>query len=165
MSRRRIIAIAVSAAGAAILLASFIIPVQREMGWIDAVTASTKHQTYVTFGFDMTPLMTTAPVIESSPLAEWLRHQEGDMTYDWRHVNGTLKTIWGTPVGFGHGSAPPIYFFPKELLEQFVKSASDEELRRFVQVMRRGTKEEQRAAVDAACEKELAAMSGGEQRP
>jgi hypothetical protein len=127
------------------------------MGWIDAVTASRKHQTYVTFGFDMTPLIKTTPVIEPSPLATWLARQETGMTYDWRHVNGTLKTIWGKPVGFGHGSAPPIYFFPGDWLEHFVKSSSDEDLRHFVDVMRHGTEQEQETAVRTAVDKELAA--------
>jgi len=133
-------------------------PVQREMGWIDAVTASTKQQTYVTFGFEMPPLILTTPVIKPSPLADWLARQEGTVTYDWRHVNGTLKTIWGTSVGWGHGSAPPMYFFSRDLLERFVKSSSDNELRHFVDVIRHGTEPEQKAAVEAAVNKELDAM-------
>ena len=159
MTRRRIAITVVVFAGLAILFLSFTVPVTREMGWIDAVTASTKHQTYVTFGFDMTPLIETTPVIEPSPLADWLARQEGEVTYDWRHINGTMKTIWGKSVGCGHGAAPPIYFFPRDLLERFVKSSSDNDLRHFVDVMRHGTKQEQKAAVEAAVNKELGAMS------
>ncbi len=130
MSRRRIIVIVVLVVGLAILLLSFVVPVQREMGWVDAVTRSTKDQTYVTFGFEfeMAPLMKTTPIVEPSPLADWLARQDGEVKYEWRHVNGTLKTIWGTPVGWGHGSAPPILFFHPVLLEQFVKSSSDDDL-------------------------------------
>lgn len=142
----------------AIMFLSFGVPVQREMGWVDAVTGSTKAKTYVTFGFEMPPLLKTTPIIKQSALADWLEKQEGGLTYDWRHVNGTLKTIWGTNVGWGHGSAPPIYFFPGELLERFVKSSSDEDLRHFIDVMRHGTKEEQKAVVDAAVNKELTAI-------
>lgn len=150
MSRRRIPITIAFVVGFVLLLLSFIIPVKREMGWVDAITGSTKEQTYVTFGFDMTPLVETIPIINPSPLAKWLMRQEGDFKYEWRHVNGTLKTIWGKPVGFGHGSAPPIYFFSGDLLEQFVKSSSDEELKHFVEIMRHGTKQEQEAAVEAA---------------
>ena len=58
------------------------------------------------------------------------------------------------------GSAPPIYSFPPDLLERFVKSSSDQDLRQFVDVMRHGTKQEKEAAVDAAVNKEFAAMNG-----
>ena len=162
MSRRRIVITAFFVVGLVILFLSFAVPVQREMGWIDAVTASTKQQTYLTFAFDMTPLTKTTPVIEPSPLAHWLARREGEVQYDWRHVNGTLKTIWGTPVGFGHGPAPPIYFLQGSLLEHFVDSSSDEDLRHFVDVMRHGTKQEQEAAVKAATDKALTAMSHAE---
>lgn len=161
MSLRSIVITVVVVAGLAILLLSFTVPVQREMGWIDAVTASEKHQTYLTFSFDMTPLIETTPVIEPSPLADWLARREGGVTYDWRHVNGTLKTIWGKAVGFGHRSAPPIYLLRGDLLEYFVKSSSDKDLERFVDVMRHGTKQEQEAAVKAAVDKALAPMSRG----
>jgi hypothetical protein len=129
------------------------------MGWIDAVTASRKNQVWVTFTFDMTPLMKTTPVVELSPLATWLARREGEIEYDWHHVNGTLKTIWGTSVGFGHGSAPPIYCLQGDLLEIFVNSSSDEDLGMFVDVMRHGTMQEQEAAVKAVTDKALAAMS------
>jgi hypothetical protein len=161
MSRQRTTITATSAVGLVILLLSFGVPVKREMRWIDSVTASKKRQTYVTFGFDMTPLMKTTPVIEPSPLADWLAPREGEVQYDWRHVNGTLKTVWGTSAGFGHGAAPPIYSLQGDLLESFVKSSSGEDLRRFVDVMRHGTPQDQKAAVKAAVHEALVAMSQG----
>jgi hypothetical protein len=161
MSRRRIVITVSFVICMLILFLSFIVPVQREMGWIDALTASMKYQTYLTFGFEMTPLLKSTPVIKPSPLANWLERQEGKLEYNWRHINGTLKTIWGKPFAFGHGSAPPIYFLKGDMLEHFVISSSDEELRHFVDVMRHGTNEEQEAAVKAAVDKALAAMSLG----
>ena len=160
MTRRRIVKTFAILVGLALLVLSFAVPVQREMGWIDAVTASRKHQTYVTFGFDMRPLMKTTPVIEPSPLADWLARREGQVDYDWRLVEGTLKTLWGTSVGHGHGPAPPILQF-RLFVEHFVKSASDEDLQRFVNVMRHGTQREQTAAIEAAVDKEIAARSRG----
>jgi hypothetical protein len=158
MSRRHIVITVGWIAGFVILLFSIGVPVQREMEWIDAVTGSWKHQTYVTFSFDMTPLFKTTPVIEPSPLADWLARQAGGVTYDWRCMNGTLKTIWGTPVGFGHGRAPPIHQLRGELLRHFVQVSSDEDLRRFVDVMRHGTEQQQEATVKAATDTTLAAM-------
>ena len=150
LHRRTIITVSIVVCSVLLFL-SFVMPVQREMGWIDAVTASTKHQTYITFNFDMTPLMTTTPEIKQSLLAEWLIRKEGKIEYDWRHVNGTLKTIWGKPVGWGHGFSPPIRRL--WLLDDFVKSSSDEDLRHFVDVMHHGSKKEQEDAVKAAIEK------------
>ena len=139
----------------AILVPSFVVPVQREMGWIDAVTASKKRQTYVTFGFDMQPLMKTTPTIETSPLADWLVQREGKIEFDWRHVNGTLKTIWGKPVGYGHDRSPPIYPSYGDLMKDFVSLSSDEDLLHFVEIMRHGSEEEQEAEVNAAIQKAL----------
>jgi hypothetical protein len=153
MSRRRTIFTVVLIAGLAIVYLSCTVPVTRQMGWIDAVTGSTKHQVYVTLGFDRKLLGESTPVIDVSPLAKWLERREGTLTYDWRHVEGTLRTIWGTSVGSGHGRAPPILEFPIERLDHFVKSSSDQELQRFVDIMRRGTRQEQEAAVESAVNK------------
>ena len=94
----------------AVLLLSFIVPVRQEMDWIDEVTASTKHQTLITFGFEMTPLMKTTPVIKSSPLADWLESREGDVTYRWRFLSGPLETLWGTCAGHACGFGPTDLF-------------------------------------------------------
>jgi hypothetical protein len=160
MRNRSITVAVILAIGLVVLLLSFATPVHEEMGWTDAVTGSTKRQTYVTSGFDMPPLMKTTPIIEPSPLAEWLARQEGPVTYDWRLVGGTLKTIWGKPVGHECGAAQPIFLL-RCFLDQLVKSSSDKELRRFVGVMRHGTRQEQEAAVKAAVDKVLAAESRG----
>jgi hypothetical protein len=55
-------------------------------------------------------------------------------------------------------SAPAIYeIIP--VLEWYVKDASPQELRQFADTMRSGSEQEQKAAVTAAGEKGLAAMS------
>jgi len=139
-----------------ILLLSFVVPVQRKMVWIDAITASTKTQTYVILSYDMTPLMKTVPRIKLSALADWLAKKEGGLTFDWHYAGGPLTTIWGTTIGRDCWSPPPIYPFRGDSLEDFVKSSSDEDLRHFVDVMRHGTEQEQRAEIHAAIEKLLA---------
>jgi hypothetical protein len=155
VSRRRIAITAVSVALLAIFFLSFCIPVQREMGWIDSVTGSTKHQTQATIGFDMAPFWQATPVVKPSALAQWLARHEREIVYDWRHVNGTLKTIWGASAGFEHGDAPPIYSLPEQAIRPFVESSTDEELRQFIEVMRKGTHQAQEAAVNAAVERGL----------
>jgi hypothetical protein len=155
MSRQRIITAATAIFGMAIFFLSFVVPVKREMGWTDAVTRSEKRQTYITFSFGLPPLLKTSPVIEPSPLATWLARQDGEVEYHWCHTNGTLKTIWGTSVGCGHGRAPPIHLLPAGMLECFVASSTDDELRRFVDVMRHGNEQEQEAAVQAVAKRIL----------
>jgi hypothetical protein len=46
-----------------------------------------------------------------------------------------------------------------DLLGYYVKAASTEEMRRFADVMRSGTEQEQQAAVDAASDKALSSIS------
>jgi hypothetical protein len=137
----------------AVLLLSFVVPVKEEKYWIDAVTASTKTQTNVTFSFRMSPLLKSTPRVKSSALADWLAQKEGGLTYDWRFVGGRLTTIWGTSLAYECGIDQPIFSFSEDVSRDFVKSSSDEELRHFVDVMRHGTKQEQQAAVHAAFEK------------
>jgi hypothetical protein len=148
-------------AGLVILAASAVVPVRGKAYWIDPISGSTKRQTYMTFGFGMKPVWKSTPVIEPSPLADWLLQEERDATCNWSFVSAGLDTIWGVTVERGCSSAPPIFLLQDGLQDLFIKSSSNEELRHFVDVMRHGTKEKQRAAVEVAAEKALAAMSRG----
>ena len=161
MVRRWIVRTFLVIAGLVILAASVVVPVRGRAYRIDSITGSTKRQTCVTFGFGMKSLWKSTPVIEPSPLAHWLLQEKGDASYNWSFVSAGLDTIWGVTVERGCSSAPPIFLLEDGLQDLFIKSSSNEELRHFVDVIRHGTKEEQRAAVEVAAEKALAAMSRG----
>ena len=74
-----------------------------------------------------------------------------------RFLGETSYDIFGQSQGRACASAPPIYQL-RPLLKEFAAASTDAELRSFVRVMETGTDAEQRAAVDAASEKALAAM-------
>ena len=116
-------------------------PVWRQMVWIDAVSGSTKERVDWVFGLN------GSETIKRSALSDWIERQEGNVTFDWRHVNGTWFTILGRPTGFSHGRAPAIYIFPEYYIRTFVENSDDDELRRFVDTMRSGSDDEQHEAV------------------
>ena len=157
MSRRRIVKTISWIAGLVILLLSFFVPVQYRNGWIDPVTGARKHQTDLTFSFDMKPFFKTTPIIQSSALADWLARREGGVTYQWRYSSGALQTVWGMSLGYSDGDSLFMRRLSLNQIEDFVKSSSDDELGHFVDIMRHGTKEKQEVAVEAAVTKALAA--------
>lgn len=123
------------------------------MGWVDAVTGSRKRQTLWLWGID------SQPVIEPSALELWLIAREGAIQHDWRHTEGTWKTIWGRSTGWSHGRAPATYSLSYPgLIEIFVRESSDEELAAFVDTMRHGSRDEKDAAVSAASDRILATL-------
>jgi hypothetical protein len=123
------------------------VAVRREMGWVDALTGSTRHQTHWVFGFK------GRAVVEPSALERWIVDRQGSHEHDWRNVQGTSKTLLGRSIGFSHGPAPPIYPLCGRMMDAFVCKATDDEIAEFVRVMRIGTEAEQEAAVDAAFER------------
>lgn len=162
MLRRRIVNTASwIVVGLVFLVVSLCVPVKQNMTWIDPVTGSWKHQSGLTLSSDMKPLLTTTAAIEPSPLAMWLVRREGRVQYNWHSLNTTWKTLWGTVTGLGCSRAPPIYSLRGDLLEYFVKSSSDDDLRCFVDVMRHGTEAEQRAAIESAGRKAIDAKYQG----
>lgn len=151
---RRILKIVGVVTGVVLLLLSFVFPVKQQAGWMDSVTGASKHSTQWIFGLEC------APTIEPSALSKWLVREEGAVQYDWRYVQGNPETIWGMPVGCALGRAPPIYPLHGDLGEHFVRASSDEELRRFIKIMREGSDVERQAAVDAAERVALQAIDG-----
>ena len=126
-------------------LVTLFAPSRREMGWIDAVSGSMKHQTQWLLSDWI--VFETRSVMERSALEEWIIEHEGIHRHDWRHVNGTRTTLWSRE--FGHDQAPAIYQL-RRVLDDYVRLASDEEIAEFVRQMRTGTEAEQEAAVEQA---------------
>ena len=129
---------------------SLTIEAKRDMISIDPVTGSIQNQTHWCWG------MKSTPTVHRSPLADWVVRKEGSIKYDWHFLCGQGRSIWGRYNGHAIcGPAPVIYPLHVSLIDGFVKQSSDEELQRFVDVMRHGTEAEQRAAVDAACNRAI----------
>lgn len=155
MPRRKI---ALAVAGVLVVFAPIVLtvaPVKRDLGWIDGGTGTMKFQTAWFFGY------TTPARIEESALNQWADERSVAVVRDWHLVMGTSKNIWGRPVGFGHGSTPPIYPLRDDLLASFVDSCTDSELTSFVSILRSGSESEQDAAVASAMEKAVGALENG----
>ena len=150
MSMRRAWPILVAAlALAAVLLLGT--AVRQDLGWVDAVSGSRKAQTAWRFGWS------AGPVVSDSPLAARYRRLGLRWEPDWRNVQGTYVDAFGRSVGHAHGQAPPVYTLALDLplQESFLRASSDEEVRTFFRTLTSGTEVEQKAAVEAACEKAL----------
>ena len=145
----------------ALLLTSILLPgpmyVRQDLGWIDAVSGSRMDQTQWRVG------PTTAPLVTPSRLEKRFRELGLTWTPDWRNVKGTYRDAWGRSVGHGHGAAPAIYTLAHhdDLQRGLIAASTDKELRELFRVLSGGTEAEQRAAVDAACDKALRAFESG----
>ena len=141
--RRLYLSIIISAVAIALF------PLHRnDLGWIDPVSGSTKHQIKL-FG------VSVSTVIEQSTLERWIVDHEGRYTNDWRFLHDTSShLVYGKT--YACGMTPEIYSLSKsELNDAFVRGSSDKEIAEFVKIMRTGTPSEQKLAVDQACEKAL----------
>ena len=99
----------------------------------------------------------TRVVTIPSPLETRLAAAGIPWTANPRFLSETSYDIFGRQLGRACAIAPPIYQL-RPVLKEFAAASTDDELRAFVRVMESGTDAEQRAAVDAACEKALAAV-------
>jgi hypothetical protein len=135
-----------------LLIASLAVTVRQIEGWIDPVTGSMMGKTVWLFG------ITTGPHVNVSALELRLKSSGIRWTPSWRFLHNTHLNIFGGATCHECGSAPPIYQV-RPVLEEFAAASTDAELREFVRVMQSGTDAEQKAAVDAAGEKGLGALS------
>jgi len=135
------------AAGSALAAATANLPLRTDSLWIDSVTGSMKGQTFwLIFG--------TRPRVHQSALHQWVATHQGPYTPQWCFLSESYKTVFGRTVGRGCALAPEIYPLHMDKLNtRFVETASDSEIAEFVRIMRTGTAEEKRVAVDAACDK------------
>ena len=147
-----LIAIVISAA----VLMAVTVHVRRDLGWVDSVSGSHKSQTVWRFGGPSTL------VVSDTPLAERYRKLGLRWEADWRNVQGTSVSLFGRVLGRGHGPAPEIYRFKDPNLQRwYLAAASDDDVRALFRVMSGGTEAEQKAAVDAACERAFNAVEAG----
>lgn len=136
----------------AVLLIPTPMYVRQELGWIDSISGSRKAQTAWRWG------ATSTPIVSESVLATRYRELGLQWEPDWKHVKGTYIDIFGGHVGTSHGwPAPEIYSMAlsPDLQRGYLAASSDADVRAFFHVMSSGTREEQRAAVEAACDQAL----------
>lgn len=147
-----VVAVAVLAGLVLLVAGSIAGPAGIDLGWVDAVTGSYKSRTDRLWGWRKSPEQVTP-----SPLALRLRRMGVATQPDWRNIKGTYRDLSGRQIGSGHGWGPPIKSFRGELQQWWVDASTDAEILEFVRVMQNGTEDQQRAAVDAAARKGLAA--------
>jgi hypothetical protein len=136
----------------AAVVVAILFPCHRnDLGWVDPICGSVKHQTQL-FG------LTLSTVIEPSALERWIVDREGKYTNSWSMVQDTSSHLVFGKV-YACGTAPEIYPLSRiEFNERFVQSSTDTEIAEFIRVMRTGTLSERRQAVDKACDKTLESL-------
>lgn len=120
-------------------------------GWCDAISGSRKWQTTWPLG------ITTGTRTEPSGFERRLREIGYQWKPEWRSVHFAATSLLGGR-RIECSTAPPILEITP-VLDSYAKSASPDELRQFADVLRLGNEQEQKAAVEAAGEKGLAAMA------
>jgi hypothetical protein len=144
--------LSVSAAVLLLALAAPTVTVRRVESRVDAVTGSMTWKTVWLFG------ITSGPRVDVSPLETRLTSSGIPWTPSWQFLHNTHRNAFGGATRYECGSTPPIRQL-RPVLREFAAASTDAELREFVRVMQSGTDAEQRAAVEAAGEKGLKALS------
>ena len=140
---------------AAVLLLAVAAPtvtVRQVESRMDSITGSMTWKTVWLFG------IASDPRVDVSPLETRLKSSGIQWTPSWQFLHNTHRNVFGRATFYACGSAPPIYQL-SPLLKAFAAASTDAELREFVRVMQSGTDAEQTAAVEAASEKGLQALS------
>lgn len=135
-----------------LLVAAPTVAVRQVESRMDPITGSMTWKTVWLFG------ISSGPRVDVSPLETRLTSSSITWTSSWRFLHNTHRNVFGGATCYECGSAPPIYQL-RPVLKEFAAAATDAELRDFVRVMQSGTDAEQKAAVEAAGEKGLQALS------
>lgn len=117
---------------------------------MDAVTGSVTWKTVWLFG------ISSGARVDVSPLEMRLRSSGISWTPSWRLLHNAHRNVFGGATLCECGSAPAIYQL-HPVIKQFTDASTDAELREFVRIMQSGTDDQQKAAIDAAGEKGMAA--------
>jgi hypothetical protein len=121
-------------------------PVRTETNWIDPVTGSRRSQVRW-FGSVRLPMR-----YEASALERWIVREEGSYLPAWQIDISVTSNAFNLPFQWACGKGAPINQFELPLMERWVNESSPEEIARVVQIMREGSREEQRKAIAAACD-------------
>lgn len=115
-------------------------------------SGSIKRQTEWLFGIK------TNEVIQHSSLERWIREHGRSHEYQWRTLAITSQTLFGRPVAFACGMAPPIYQL-QPLMNDFVATANQEEIDQLVRALGSEFEQEQEQAVNLAAVKLMATVT------
>jgi len=118
---------------------------------IDPITGSMRHQTVWRFG------ITLGATTDISALEARLNRCGIQWTRSWQLLTSRETSLFGA-TGIACASAPPIYQL-RPVLKDFTDTSTDGELQDFVRVMQTGTDAARNAAIDAAGDKALRALS------
>lgn len=113
---------------------------------VDSVTGSMMSKTVWPLG------ITFRSPVHPTPLAVQLTKRGIPWTPNWQPMGGVGCTLFGRVNWLGCGGSTPTRDFTA-VLAQFAAIATDAELRDFVRDMQSGVKTQEKAAVDAACER------------
>jgi hypothetical protein len=138
-TKKRVIWSAAIALGAVVLLGVVgpLIPYKKVDSWVCRVCGSTKQQV-TWFGYLSHDERTT------SALEEWLERREPSFEPEWRHISTT--TYYVLAEGHACGETPEVYRL-RPILDGVVSKFSDERLAGLVTVLRQGSRDEQRQAI------------------
>lgn len=140
---------------ACVLVLGLVLPavaVRQVEGRMDPVTGSMSWKTVWIFG------VTFGPHVDLSPLDARLKNGGIQWTPSWQFLHNTHYNVFGKPIRFECGRAPPIHDL-RPVLKEFVAASTDGDLQEFVRIMQSDSEAEQRAAVDAACKKVIQALT------
>lgn len=153
MNKKKTIS-AIVAAGivvVAILVIGPSITVKKVNGWTCALTGSQKGN-ITWFG-----CFTVSDWYRRSPIEKWLAHNNHQIEHNWVRTVGTGYSIFGGR-GSAHSRAPALYYFPAELQERFLSTASSEEIRTFLELLKNGDQGKIRETVDQINDKIMKEM-------
>ncbi len=144
MNNIRWISLAVAICAA--LMTAGVVPLRQSQSWFDPVTGSMKHQTWL--------VSIPMPSTEShSEIERWIVRHEGSHRPRWQTLGISVEMLFGGP-RIGCTSGIPIYrLLWGDYCADFVRESTDQEIAKFVHIMRTGTEDEQRQAVQTVVEK------------
>jgi hypothetical protein len=89
-------------------------------------------------------------VITPSAIERWVVQHEGSHVPTWRRVSETKSTFFGLGLSVACWEPPMFLLRAGEINDGFVETSTDEQITRFVQLMRTGSETEKREAIRAA---------------
>ena len=141
MNKHRAIEVSIVVVVVLILLA--LIPTRSDTIWVDPVTGSVKRQA-------SWQVCRRPPIVETSAIERWIVRREGSHVPTWRFVSRSTRTIFGRPLSIACGEAPMYLLRAGDLNDRFVLNSTNEQIVKFINLMRTGSAEERRESVQAA---------------
>lgn len=118
----------------------------RDMAWMCAGCRSLKSANW-RFGICI------SDETQVSPLKAWMVEHEVAHNHDWRLILGNHKSMFG--ISFQHGKAPPVYSLSSECFNEYVRSASDADIREFIDVLKNSGEKDQELFIEKLAEEWL----------